>query len=58
MRHIFVVNPVSGKGKNAKNYIPVIEKYIKEPINFVEVFIKEYLTIVFEIDLLSWLFII
>ena len=30
MKHIFVVNPVSGKGKNAKNYIPVIEKYIKE----------------------------
>lgn len=30
MKHIFVVNPVSGKGKNAKNYIPTIEKYIKE----------------------------
>lgn len=30
MRHIFIVNPVSGKGKSAKNYIPTIEKYIKE----------------------------
>lgn len=30
MKHIFIVNPVSGKGKNAKNYIPTIEKYIKE----------------------------
>ncbi len=30
MKHIFVVNPVSGKGKNAKNYIPTIEKYIEE----------------------------
>jgi AraC-like DNA-binding protein len=30
MKHIFVVNPVSGKGKNAKNYIPTIEKYIRE----------------------------
>ncbi len=30
MKHIFVVNPVSGKGKKAKNYIPTIESYIKE----------------------------
>ena len=30
MKHIFVVNPVSGKGKNAKDYIPTIEKYIRE----------------------------
>ncbi len=30
MKHCFIVNPVSGKGKTAKAYIPVIEKYIKE----------------------------
>lgn len=29
MRHIFIVNPVSGKGKAANAYIPVIEDYIK-----------------------------
>ena len=30
MKHIFVVNPVSGKGVIAKAYIPTIENYIKE----------------------------
>lgn len=30
MKHYFIVNPVSGKGKAAKAYIPVIEKYIRE----------------------------
>lgn len=30
MKHYFIVNPVSGKGKAAKAYIPVIEKYIGE----------------------------
>ncbi|MBR5190923.1 MAG: hypothetical protein IKW34_02695 [Clostridia bacterium] len=30
MKHIFVVNPVSGKGAIAKGYIPTIENYIKE----------------------------
>ena len=30
MKHIFVVNPVSGKGKIAKAYLPTIENYIKE----------------------------
>lgn len=30
MKHCFIVNPVSGKGKAAKAYIPVIEKYVRE----------------------------
>ncbi len=30
MKHVFIVNPVSGKGKIAKAYIPTIENYIKE----------------------------
>ena len=30
MKHIFIVNPVSGKGKAANAYIPVIEEYIKK----------------------------
>lgn len=30
MKHYFIVNPVSGKGKAAKAYIPVIEKYVRE----------------------------
>lgn len=30
MKHYFIVNPVSGKGKASNAYIPVIEKYIGE----------------------------
>lgn len=30
MKHIFIVNPVSGKGKSSQAYIPVIKNYIKE----------------------------
>ena len=30
MKHVFIVNPVSGKGKIAKAYISTIENYIKE----------------------------
>lgn len=30
MKHIFIVNPASGKGKAATAYIPVIEDYIKK----------------------------
>lgn len=30
MKHIFIVNPVSGKGKASKAYINVIEEYVKK----------------------------
>lgn len=30
MKHIFIVNPVSGKGKASNAYIPVIEEYVKK----------------------------
>lgn len=30
MKHYFIVNPVSGKGKDSKAYIPVIEEYAKK----------------------------
>lgn len=30
MKHVFIVNPVAGKGKTAKAYISTIENYVKE----------------------------
>ncbi len=39
MKHIFVVNPVSGKGKNTKNYISTIKSYIAEKKLDAEVYV-------------------
>lgn len=29
MKHIFIVNPTSGKGVKVKKFIPTVEQYIK-----------------------------
>ncbi len=41
MKHYFIVNPVSGKGKAAKAYIPVIEKYISEKKLDAEIYVTK-----------------
>lgn len=41
MKHIFVVNPVSGKGKESKAFIPEIEKYIAENKLDAEIYITK-----------------
>ncbi len=41
MKHIFVVNPVSGKGKESKAFIPEIEKYIAEKGLDAEIYITK-----------------
>lgn len=41
MKHIFIVNPVSGKGKIANAYIPTIENYIKENNLDAEIYITK-----------------
>ncbi len=41
MKHIFVVNPVSGKGETAKAYIPTIENYIKEHSLDAEIYVTK-----------------
>ncbi len=41
MKHIFVVNPVSGKGETAKAYIPTIENYIKEHCLDAEIYVTK-----------------
>ena len=41
MKHIFIVNPVSGKGKNAKMFLPEIEKYIKKSNLDAEIYITK-----------------
>lgn len=41
MKHIFIVNPVSGKGKASNAYIPVIEDYIKKTGLDAEIYITK-----------------
>jgi diacylglycerol kinase family enzyme len=41
MKHVFVVNPVSGKGKESKAFIPIIEKYIKDNNLDAEIYITK-----------------
>lgn len=41
MKHIFIVNPVSGKGKAANAYVPVIEEYIKKTGLDAEIYITK-----------------
>ncbi len=39
MKHVFIVNPVAGKGKIAKAYISTIENYVKEHNMDAEIYI-------------------
>ncbi len=41
MKHIFIVNPVSGKGKGAKEFIPVIQEYIRDHDFDAELYVTE-----------------
>lgn len=41
MKHVFIVNPVSGKGKAAKAYINTIEEYVKKTGLDAEIYITK-----------------
>lgn len=41
MKHVFIVNPVSGKGKASNAYIPVIEEYVKKSGLDAEIYITK-----------------
>jgi len=41
MKHVFIVNPVAGKGKIANAFIPIIENYIKKSNLDAEIYITK-----------------